>query len=91
VEAGRPPRKDRGSARGGRSHHRARPRLEVTEAATAYGPATVGLQARRSGLLRAGFDADLLVVDGDPLSEIALLADLSKITAVWQAGIRVRG
>ncbi len=65
--------------------------LDVIEAATANDPATLGRQAPRSGLLHEGFDADILVVDGDPLSDISLLADPSKITAVWQAGTLVKG
>ncbi|MEV6633628.1 amidohydrolase family protein [Actinoplanes sp. NPDC051470] len=65
--------------------------LDVIEAATANGPATLGRQAPRSGLLRSGFDADIVIVDGDPLRDISLLADPSRITAVWQAGARVKG
>lgn len=65
--------------------------LEVIEAATANGPATLGHQAPRSGLLHEGFDADILVVDGDPLSDNSLLANPSRITAVWQAGTLVKG
>jgi imidazolonepropionase-like amidohydrolase len=65
--------------------------LDVIEAATANGPATLGPQAPRSGRLQAGFDADVLIVDGDPLTDIALLTDPSRITAVWQAGTRVKG
>ena len=65
--------------------------LEAIEAATATGPATLGRQAPRSGRLEAGFDADVLVVAGDPLADLSLLADPSRITAVWQAGALVKG
>jgi imidazolonepropionase-like amidohydrolase len=65
--------------------------LEAIEAATATGPSTLGHQAPRSGRLEAGYDADVLIVDGDPLAEVSLLADPSRITGVWQAGIRVKG
>ncbi|URN00786.1 amidohydrolase family protein [Actinomadura madurae] len=65
--------------------------LDVIEAATANGPATLGRQAPRSGLLQEGFDADVLAIDGDPLSDISLLSDPSRITAVWQAGTQVKG
>ncbi|MEO3828811.1 hypothetical protein [Actinomadura sp. B10D3] len=58
--------------------------------AAANGPATLGRQAPRSGLLREGFDADILAIDGDPLGDISLLADPSRITAVWQAGTLVK-
>jgi imidazolonepropionase-like amidohydrolase len=65
--------------------------LDVIEAATANGPATLGRQAPRSGLLHQGFDADIITVDGDPLRDLSLLADPSRITAVWQAGTLVKG
>ena len=65
--------------------------LEAIEAATANGPATLGRQAPRSGRLAAGFDADVLIVDGDPVTEPSLLADPSRITGVWRAGTRVKG
>jgi imidazolonepropionase-like amidohydrolase len=65
--------------------------LDVIEAATANGPATLGAQAPRSGLLQAGFDADLLAVDGDPSRDIAVLADPARITSVWQSGVLVKG
>jgi imidazolonepropionase-like amidohydrolase len=66
--------------------------LEAIEAATAIGPSTLGLQApAHSGQLKAGFDADVLIVDGDPLADLSLLADPSRITGVWRAGERVKG
>ncbi len=49
--------------------------LQAIEAATATGPATLGLQAPRSGQLAAGFEADVVIVDGDPLADLSLLAD----------------
>lgn len=60
--------------------------LEVIEAATANGPETLGPQAPRSGQLAAGYDADVLGVDGDPLADLSLLAPGGAITHVWQAG-----
>jgi imidazolonepropionase-like amidohydrolase len=65
--------------------------LDVIEAATANGPATLGRQAPRSGVLRQGFDADIVIVDGNPLRDISVLADPSRITAVWKAGTLVKG
>ncbi|WP_310376340.1 metal-dependent hydrolase family protein [Catenuloplanes atrovinosus] len=64
--------------------------LAAIEAATATGPATLGRQAPRSGLLAAGYDADVLTVDGDPLADPSLLADPSRIIGVWRAGTRVK-
>ncbi len=63
---------------------------QVIEAATANGPDTLGAQAPRSGQLRAGYDADLLVVDGNPLTDVSLLADPTRITEVWKAGVALK-
>jgi imidazolonepropionase-like amidohydrolase len=38
------------------------------------------------GAVRAGFLADLLVVDGDPLADIALLQDPARLLAVMKGG-----
>lgn len=65
--------------------------LEVIEAATANGPDTLGPQAPRSGQLIAGYDADLLLVDGDPTTDLGVLVDGGAITHVWQGGVRVAG
>lgn len=58
----------------------------VIAAATANGPLTLGPRAPRSGLLADGHDADVITLDGDPLDDIAVLADADRITGVWQAG-----
>lgn len=60
--------------------------LEVIEAATANGPDTLGGRAPRSGQLLAGYDADVLAIRGDPTAAIAVLADPTNITHVWQGG-----
>jgi imidazolonepropionase-like amidohydrolase len=65
--------------------------LEAIEAATAVGPATLGPQGPRSGQLRPGYDADVITVSGDPLADLALLADPANVTGVWQSGTRVKG
>jgi imidazolonepropionase-like amidohydrolase len=65
--------------------------LAAIEAATATAPRTLGPQAPRSGLLAAGYDADLITVDGDPLADIAVLARPAAITGVWTRGRRVKG
>ena len=65
--------------------------LQAIEAATATGPRTLGPQAPRSGLLAAGYDADLITVDGDPLADIAVLARPAAITGVWTRGRQVKG
>ncbi len=63
---------------------------EAIEAATATGPLTLGPQAPRSGLLAEGYDADVLVLDADPLMDISVLADPAHVTGVWRAGRRVK-
>lgn len=63
--------------------------LETIEAATANGPDTLGPRAPRSGLLQVGYDADVITVDGDPIADIAVLADPTNVTDVWQAGKHV--
>jgi imidazolonepropionase-like amidohydrolase len=65
--------------------------LQAIEAATATAPRTLGPQAPRSGLLAAGYDADLITVDGDPLADISVLARPAAITGVWSRGRQVKG
>lgn len=65
--------------------------LEAIQAATFNGPLTLGRQAPRSGQLADGYDADLIVVDADPLADITILADPAHIVGVWKAGRRVKG
>jgi imidazolonepropionase-like amidohydrolase len=65
--------------------------LEAIQAATANGPLTLGPQAPRSGQLAEGYDADLIVLDGDPLADITILADPAHVVGVWKAGRRVKG
>jgi len=65
--------------------------LEAIEAATATAPATLGPQAPTSGLLEAGYDADVLGLAADPTVDVSVLAEPSKITHVWRAGALVKG
>ncbi len=55
--------------------------------ATALAAAACGLGDRK-GRLRAGYDADLLVVDGDPVADIGALA---RPAAVFAGGRRPAG
>ncbi|WP_460347474.1 metal-dependent hydrolase family protein [Actinoallomurus acanthiterrae] len=64
--------------------------LEIIEAATANGPATLGPQAPRSGQLKPGYDADVITLDADPLADMAVMAEPDHITGVWKAGRRVK-
>ena len=65
--------------------------LEAIEATTATGPLTLGPQAPRSGQLAEGYDADVITLDADPLADIGVLADPSRITGVWTLGRQVKG
>jgi len=65
--------------------------LQAIAAATSVAPRTLGPQAPRSGRLAAGFDADFLTLDADPLADIGVLAAPGHVTGVWTAGRRVKG
>ncbi|HEX6501556.1 MAG TPA: amidohydrolase family protein, partial [Micromonosporaceae bacterium] len=65
--------------------------LEAIEAATATAPLTLGPQAPRSGQLLPGYDADVIVLDADPLTDLSVFADPLHVTGVWKAGRRVKG
>ena len=64
--------------------------LQALEAATARAPRTLGPQAPRSGRLEAGYDADVITLDADPLADIAVLASPAHVTGVWTAGRQVK-
>jgi imidazolonepropionase-like amidohydrolase len=46
-------------------------------------------RAHELGSVRAGYLADLLVVDGDPLSDIGVLQDSDRLVAVMKGGTLV--
>ena len=64
--------------------------LEAVEAATANGPLTLGPKAPMSGQLREGYDADVIAFDGDPLADLDLWGDASRVTHVWKGGELVK-
>jgi imidazolonepropionase-like amidohydrolase len=59
---------------------------DALSSATSRAAEACGLPGSK-GSLRAGFDADILVVQGDPLTDLAALHD---VRAVYRAGARVR-
>lgn len=65
--------------------------LGAIEAATATGPLTLGPQAPRSGRLEAGFDADVIALDANPLDDSSLWGNPDRVTHVWKAGSLVKG
>ena len=60
--------------------------LQAPTSATSLGAQVCGL-ADHKGRLAAGFDADILAVDGDPLTDATAL---QHIRAVWMRGVRIR-
>ena len=64
--------------------------LEAIEAATANGPETLGPQAPHSGQLVAGYDADVIAFDTNPLDDRSVWGDATRVTHVWQRGRRVK-
>ncbi|MGI5459979.1 amidohydrolase family protein [Streptomyces sp. CA-249302] len=58
---------------------------EALRAATRYGGEVMGM-ADQLGLVRPGFLADLVLVDGDPLAEIAILQDPARLAAIMKDG-----
>lgn len=63
---------------------------DAIAAATANAPATLGPQAPRAGVLAEGWDADVITVSGNPLHDIALLADPGNISGVWKHGTQLK-
>ena len=60
--------------------------MEAIKAATEVGAEAVGLGGR-TGTLQKGRWADLIVVDGDPLGDISMLQDRSRIRLVMKGGV----
>jgi imidazolonepropionase-like amidohydrolase len=63
--------------------------MEAIVSATKYG-GQIMMQGKDLGEVKEGYLADLLLVDGDPLSNIAILADKSRILAVMKDGVFYR-
>ena len=59
--------------------------MEAIVAATKLG-GEIMMQPRELGLVKEGYLADLLLVDGDPLANISLLQDKDRILAVMKDG-----
>jgi imidazolonepropionase-like amidohydrolase len=64
--------------------------LAAVAAITANGPLTVGPQARASGQLEPGYDADMIALDRDPLTDRSAWGDPRRVAQVWKAGRPVR-
>jgi imidazolonepropionase-like amidohydrolase len=59
--------------------------MEAIRAATAYGGQIMGMGSEL-GLIREGYLADLLLVDGDPASDVRVLQDKSRLVAIMKDG-----
>lgn len=56
---------------------------EALRAATQYGGELMGLD---TGLVREGYLADLLLVDGDPTADVAILQDKARLAMIMKGG-----
>ena len=65
--------------------------LQAIETATANGPDTLGPQAPQSGQLLEGYDADVICVNGDPSTDVTVLAKPDNVTHVFKAGTLFKG
>ena len=65
--------------------------LEAIEAGTASAPDTLGPQAPKTGQLKEGYDADFIALSENPIEDIKVLAESSKITHVWKRGVLCKG
>ena len=60
--------------------------LDIIEAATANGADTLGKQAPKSGILTAGYDADIILLDKNPLENISILGKARNVKMVFKGG-----
>jgi len=63
--------------------------MEALVAATKSGGEIMGL-GHELGQIRKGYLADLLLVDGDPLSNLAILREPARLLAVMKDGVFVK-
>lgn len=59
--------------------------MEAIQAATKYGGQLMGM-GHELGLVKEGYLADMLLVDGDPLTDVRILQDKKRIVAIMQDG-----
>ncbi len=59
--------------------------MEAIQAATKYGGEIMGM-ANELGMVKEGYLADLLLVDGDPLADVRILQDKNRILAIMKDG-----
>jgi imidazolonepropionase-like amidohydrolase len=59
--------------------------MEAIQAATKYGGEIMGM-SNELGMIKEGYLADLLLVDGDPIADVRILQDKSRILAIMKDG-----
>lgn len=59
--------------------------MEAIQAATKYGGQIMGM-GDELGLIKEGYLADLLLVDGDPLADVRILQDRNRLLAIMKDG-----
>lgn len=59
--------------------------MEAIQAATKYGGEIMGMGSEL-GLVKEGYLADLLLIDGDPLADVRILQDKARILAIMKDG-----
>ncbi|KAM5358024.1 hypothetical protein ACJZ2D_015678 [Fusarium nematophilum] len=64
--------------------------LQAIEAGTINSAETLGLQMPKKGLLKRGWDADMIAFDENPLDNISLFAEAENVKFVWQGGKMVK-
>jgi imidazolonepropionase-like amidohydrolase len=62
--------------------------MQAIQAATGWAAECVGLE-REIGTLEKGKKADLIAVAGDPLADVGMLTDASRIRLVLKDGVAV--
>ncbi|MDH5402008.1 MAG: amidohydrolase family protein [Candidatus Heimdallarchaeota archaeon] len=62
---------------------------EAIKTATGNGPLTLGLRAPKSGILKQGYDADMLLLSKNPLEDITILQNRENISKIIKSGIIV--
>jgi imidazolonepropionase-like amidohydrolase len=66
------------------------PAMDVLKAATSVAAHAIG-RGDRFGTVKPGMEADLLVVDGDPLADMRVLQEEARLNMVFQDGEMVAG